>query len=182
MDNNSFEQQFKQNVKNTAMSPMATTTTGDTNKLPLIIAIVLAIVTLIESIALIIALSNRPSVQTETSENDDYQTPIAHDDYIRSAYVYDDDYNLIAVNFSCVADDRSSYILTASNYFEQRDSAGSVTASGDYSISNDSLVSLKDSGKVLYYDGFNIADGLTIYKCEEVATESNIDNADTNTE
>ena len=175
MDNSNFEQQFKQNVKTSAMAPVPTASTGETNKLPLIIAIVLAIVTLVESIVLIIALSNRPSVQTETSENNDYQTPIAYDDYIRSAYVYDDDYNLIAVNFSCVADDKSSYILTASNYFEQRDSAGSVTASGDYSISNDSLVSLKDSGKVLYYDGFNIADGLTIYKCEEVATETDAD-------
>lgn len=175
MDNSNFEQQFKQNVKTSAMAPAPTASTGETNKLPLVIAIVLAIVTLVESIALIIALSNRPSVQTETSENDDYQTPIAHDDYIRSAYVYDDDYNLIAVNFSCVADDKSSYIFTASNYYEQRDNAGSVTASGPYSVSNSSLISLGDANKVLYFDGFNIADGLTIYKCEEVATETDAD-------
>jgi hypothetical protein len=40
---------------------------------------------------------------------------------------------------------------------------------GIYDLVNGSLVALKDGEevkKVLYYDGYNVADGLSLYRCD----------------
>lgn len=178
MDNSNFEQQFTQNVKTTAMPPVPSMASEGTGKLPLIIAIILGVVTLIETIVLVITLSGHFAYLNSNSEVD-YETAV-EDDYVNSAYVYDKDYNLTALNLTCVASDGSTYELTTDNQFSQHDNNGSPIASGSYSITNDSLISLADTNKVLYFDGFDVADGLTVYTCKEVATETNSD--DTGTE
>ena len=170
MDNNgNFEQQFTQNLKATAPAPVPTTATAGTNKLPLVIAIALAAITLVESIVLIITLSNYFSLVNGDSDAYEIPTEGSSD---AEAYAYDDDYNLTAVSLSCVAEDGSSYKLTIDNQFEQYNAAGSLAASGPYTITNDNLISLAGSNKVIYFDGFDIADGLTIYTCEEATTEA----------
>ena len=180
MDNNSnFEQQVAQSVKATTVPPtMATAAaTTNTNKLPLIIAIVLAVITLIESIALIITSSNYSALLNRES-NEEYEAPVEND-FVDEAYAYDDDYNLTALSFVCTAEDGSRYILGIDNKYEQYNGGDSLVSSGSYTISNDALISLSDNNKVLYYDGINIADGLTVYNCEEVAAEAGADDVDT---
>ena len=176
MDNNgNFEQQFTQNVKATTPAPVITPDTAGTNKLPLVIAIVLAAITLVESIALIITLSNYFALINEEPEG--YEVPVeepSEDD----TYIYDDDYNLTAMNLTCVAEDGSSYELSTDNQFKQYNGAGSLAASGPYTVTNDSLISLSGSNKVLYFDGFDIADGLTVYSCEEIVTEADTDDTE----
>ena len=184
MDNNDFEQQFAQNVKAsvtqpavqspTAYEPSTTHTASTiTNKLPLIIAIALAAVTLVESIALIITLSNYFSIV-----NGDYEEGIDtvdSEDYLDDNFVYDDSYNLVAVNLNCTTEGGAKLTLTADSKYQLLSAPNSLNEFGTYTITNDSLISLNNTdgtSKVLYYDGFNIADGLTIYSCEEPTSES----------
>ena len=176
MDNNgNFEQQFTQNLKATAApAPMATSTSSSASKLPLVIAIALAAITLVESIALVITLSNYFAITS--GEDEGYEVPV--DEVVDANYVYDNNYDLTAINFTCTAEDGSYYNLTTDNQFEQYNGAGSLAASGSYTIKNDSLISLSGSNKVLYYDGFDIADGLTVYICEEVVTEANTNDSE----
>ncbi len=163
MDNNNFEQQFTQNVKSTMPQPAMETPVGS-SKLPLIIALALAAITLVESIVLIIAFVN--FFGEDTSEeiiNEDIS--VEENNY----YQYDNDGNLVSLNLTCTAEDGAKYVLTNSKTYEHRDASGSVTNSGDYSIVNDSLVSLTSSNgnKVLYYDWVSLADELTLYDCDE---------------
>lgn len=182
MDNNDFEQQFTQNIKAsiaqpsvqspTAYEPSSTHTAGAiTNKFPLIIAIALAAVTLVESIALIITLNNYFSyVNDDYIEEDDTEDIVTQYDN----YVYDDDYNLTAINLTCKNDDGTSYVFTTDGKYQALNSSSSLSNFGTYTITNDSLISLNNTdgtNKVLYYDGFSVADGLTIYSCEEPTTE-----------
>ena len=168
MDNSNFEQQFKQNLK-TPVETVPVATTANSSKLPLVIAIALAAITLVESIVLLITLSNYFAVTNEEPADWD----IASEEEVDSGvYTYDDNYNLTAFNLKCTAEDGSYYTLDTDNQYEEHNAADAIVASGPYSITNDSLVSLSGSNKVLYYDGFDIADGLTIYTCEEVITES----------
>lgn len=174
MDNNSFEQQFTQKVKATTV-PLPTAPIPDNNssKLPLIIAIVLALVTLIESIILIITLNNYFSI-TSVEGEEAYEIP-EDEALLENAYIYDDDSNLVAMSLSCTNEDGTYYNFNTDNQFEQHNANGALTTSGSYTITNDNLISLSGSNKVLYFDGFGIADGLTIYNCEEVATETDAD-------
>ena len=90
MDNNDFEQQFTKNLKDSApvvAQPMEASV--GSSKLPLIVAIVLAVVTLLESIALIIALNNvntalsfnevEEYTDEELAEGDYYDETICHE-------------------------------------------------------------------------------------------------------
>lgn len=177
MDNNSnFEQQFTQNLKATAPAPAPTMTTAGTGKLPLVVAIALAAITLVESIVLITTLNNYFSLVN--GDSDVYEVPVEGSSSDTEAYAYDDDYNLTAVSLTCVAEDGSSYELTIDNQFKQYNAAGSLAASGPYTITNDNLISLAGSNKVIYFDGFDIADGLTIYTCEEATTEAGTSDTD----
>lgn len=177
MDNNgNFEQQFTQDLKTVAPAPVKAPSTGS-NKVLLAITIALTVITLVESIALVITLSNYFSI-VNGEDDAAYEIP-SEEGYANEAYTYDDEYNLISVNLDCVAEDGAAYELRADNKFEQYNGAGSLAASGPYTITNDSLISLSGSNKVLYYDGFEIADGLTIYTCKEVATEADIDDSET---
>lgn len=177
MDNNSnFEQQFTQNLKASAATAPMESTNASSNKLPLAIAIALAAITLVESIALVITLNNYFSITNE--EVTDYETSI-EEEPIADAYVYDDDYNLIAFDLICTTEDGSYYSFSSDKKFEQHNAIGAISNSGSYTIANDSLVSLSNGNKVLYYDGFDIADGLTIYTCEEVVTETDTNDSET---
>lgn len=187
MDNNSdFEQQFKQNLNATAPAtapaqPVLRESTGG-SKLPLVIAIALAAVTLVESIVLLITLTNYFSYLNDMSEGDTAITP-EDDSYLSSIYTYDNNDHLVAMNLTCKAEDGAYYVFTTEKKFEQHNTTGAVTSSGTYTITNDSLISIPSANgtesKTLYYDGFDVADELTIYECEENVTETGVENAET---
>lgn len=178
MDNNgNYERQFAQNLKSATPIPMENASTGS-NKLLLVITIMLAIITLMESIALITTLNNYFSIMNEEVVVDESSF---EEEPVYDAYVYDDDYNLTAFNLICTTEDGSYFSFDSDKKFEQHNTTGAISASGSYTITNDSLITLSGSDKVLYYDGFDIADGLTIYNCEEnaVATEADADDSGT---
>ena len=171
MDNGNFEQQFTQNLKS---MPMQSAGAGSASgKLPLIIAVALAAVLLVESIALVITLTGYISANSEEfSEEESYisDDEIADD----KNYVYDADYNLTALGITCKNSNGDYYKLTTDNKYEQYGSSG-LTSSGTYSVNRDRIISLTATDgkdRVLYYDFAILADGNTIYECgEDAVTE-----------
>lgn len=167
MDNNgNFEQQFTQNLK--ASAPVAQPVGADTgnSKLPLIIAIVLAVVTLIESIVLIITLTNYFSFFNTNGEEEEYyeEVPVDEEAYIDNNYNYDSEFNLTAFNVTCTSNDGASYTFDLTNNYSY---SGTPSSTGTYTINDSDLISLSNSDKVLYYNGVSVADGLTLYTCTE---------------
>lgn len=134
----------------------------------IIIAAILAVGMVLESIALVIAISNYSSLVDENAEEAS-EVPI-EDTYDETKFVYDENYNLLAVDLKCTAENGSTFTFNLDKGYKQHDSTGD--SSGTYTITNDSLISLSGSDKILYYDGFDVADGLTIYDCAEPDTES----------
>ena len=173
MDNN-YEQQFTQSLQAAPASAGVTTN----SKLPLIVAAILAAVTLVESIALVISLTNQSNLATE-EEDISY---VDDSDYSAADYVYDDEDNLSAVNLNCKNENGAYYKLTTDKNYQQYDASNQMVGSGTYSIVRDSIIPLSSSNgngseHVLFYDGVILADGTTVYDCTitetlEAETES----------
>ena len=171
MDNdNSFQQQFVQNVKTTTVE--ASTQKSSAQFLPLVIAAILGVIVIIQSIALIMIGSNLSSLfnddvpedTTESIDNTDVADP----------YIYNENKELVAITSTCKADDGSSLALTKTNTFEEYDSNNSLIGSGTYKITRDSVFNFqKSSGdRTLFFDGFTLTDGTTFYNCEEIADDT----------
>lgn len=173
MDNTgNFEQQFTQNVKSAATQPVYEAKLGSApsgSKLPIVIAIALAAIVLVESIALIITLGNYFSL-TNNSGTEEIEMDNAYQE--DSDYVYNDNDELTAIKLTCEAPDGSYYVFDVNNKYEEHNSTSAIANSGTYKITHDKLISLSNGDKILYYDGFEIADGLTIYSCEGAITDS----------
>lgn len=77
-DNSNFEQQFRQNLQATPTPPRETPKHASPNsKLPLIIAIILAVIVLLETFALVITLSNYFGVfEYGSSEEETYDEEV----------------------------------------------------------------------------------------------------------
>ncbi|MBR3236379.1 hypothetical protein IKF92_01730 [Candidatus Saccharibacteria bacterium] len=164
MDNQqNFEQQFMQNVK-TAPKPVTPPSDKPQKNLP-IVSIILGIIVVLQSIALIIVLSNFFAMFNE-SEEVEYEDETTVEE--GSPYVFDDENKLIAVATSCIADDKSTLILKKDNTFKEYDPSSSLVNSGNYHITRDSVFSFdKDTGEqTLIYDGYNLTDGTVFYNCE----------------
>lgn len=170
MENSSFEQQFTQSLNAAPLQP-ANNGMGK-SKLPIIISIVLAVIVVVESIALIITMNNYLAIVDEVpayDEDEGYIEDEEGEEAIDNNYVYNDSDALVAMNANCKATDGSAITLdTSGNYT----ATGPLAGSGTYTITNDSLISLSGSNKVIYYDGWDLADGLTIYSCEEDTTNT----------
>lgn len=164
MDNNDFEQEFSQKVKSSVSPSKPVTVSGEPSRLPLIIAAVLAAITLIESIILVITLVNyfqemNPIVDDAVVEEDYYV-----EDGLSG---YDNDGNLIWLDLTCTNKDSGDKIILSKSNTLQQFEGSTLVKSSTYSIVNDSLISLSgDEGKVLFYDGWSVADGLKIYDCD----------------
>lgn len=127
--------------------------------------VILAIVVLVEAIALVVLINN-----LFYSEPDNYvdDTETSEDNVQDDKYIYDLDGKLSAMNLTCTTEDNSIYAFKTDGTYQYGDSTSS-SVSGTYFITNDNLVSLQgpnSSNKILFYDGLNLADGLTIYVCE----------------
>ena len=166
MDNQSFEQQFTQNVRSSAVQP-ASMESGGSSKLPLIVSAILAVIVLIESVALIIMISNYSTANNEYFADD--TTEIGSEDGTDDTFVYDEDGNVTAMEITCTNENGAKISLDKSNKLEILDSSSKATDSGSYTILRDSVISLTGSSndRSLYYDGSFLADDTVIYDCEE---------------
>ena len=72
----------------------------------------------------------------------------------------------MALNLVCTNNQGASVTLDTSNNYKYKSAGGSSDVTGSYNIVNDSLISLPEADKVLYYDGFDLADRLDIYSCK----------------
>jgi hypothetical protein len=170
MDNQNFEQQFTQNVKSTAAQPVSIES-GASSRLPLIISAVLAAIVLVESIALIIMISNYSIANNEYFSED--TTEIESEDGDDNAFVYDEDGNITAMEIICTNESGGKITLNKSNKLEISDANSTLIDSGNYTVVRDSIISFTGSGndRYLYYDGIFLADDTVIYDCEETINE-----------
>lgn len=183
MDNNgNFEQQFMQNLRNSAApaapaapaaAAPAVDTSGGSSKVSLIIAIILAMVVLVESIALVVALISLGQVNSGEYYDDDEGASDVDDVDSESNYVFNDDYDLVALNVVCDNQESGNKIeLTTSNGYKLVDASGNAINTGTYTMLRDSIVVVKTSNgseSTLYYDGLVLVDGKTIYECGDTA-------------
>lgn len=177
MDNNNYEQEFLKKVQQQpapSPRPVAKTTTSATS-LPLILSILLAIVVLVESVALVIFAINYGAVldlygETEYDENTTgtNDSPDALNE--GAVFSYDENYNITAFEITCTAEDGSKFAFTKSGTYQKTDSSSNSIDSGNYSITNGSAVILKSANnpgdKIVYYDGYDVIEGLSFYTCE----------------
>lgn len=171
MDNNNFEQQFIHNVQQTtAGPPVPTPQQPTTSKLPLVIALALACIVIVESIALLITLTNYFSI-TSPEQNSD-QVIAAEDYQTNNSYLYDQDENLISVKTNCTDDKGVSYRFDTNNTVSIYDESNSLVKSEEYSVTHNNLITFSsDPNHVFYFDGFTLADGLHVYSCEVTTTD-----------
>lgn len=176
---NSFEQQFTQNLQ----ASMATAPEKPNKSKFAVITIILAVIIVLESIVLIAVIVSSNMQQSssedfaeeyEEIEEDEGEEDLTETDpteYEIDAYYYKDN-SLSAFSLICIQDSSlASFNFSPDNSVREYDSSSSLIASGTYSISNEHLIKITYSNdnkeRVLYYDGTNIADGLTIYYCNE---------------
>ena len=170
MDNENFKQQFTQNVRSASVQPAVAVERP--SSLPLIISLALAAIVLVESIALVITLTNYFSL---ANPNENVEEVFNEEDYVENSYFFDDDGNLSAMELVCTSEAGNKYNFRKDNTYTKVDSGSNQTGSGTYSIIKDSVIPLdgEASGKVVYFDGFEVAEGTTLYACEEVANNEN---------
>ena len=174
MDNQDFEQQFTQNVRSSVIKPVVAEESGP-SKLPIIIAVALTLIVVVESIALFATIGNYSTAAKEYLAYEEITPEL--DNGTESNYSYDDEYNLTAMEITCTNENGAKISLDKSNKLEIFDANSTSTTSGNYTIIKDSIISLTGSNndRTFYYDGFILADGTVIYDCEgrvdEVSTE-----------
>ncbi len=78
---------------------------------------------------------------------------------------FDSNGELATFNAICVTDDGAYFKIFKSGTYEQYDASTNLINSGNYSMVNGIVVSISPD-RVLYYDGYYLADGTTIYDCE----------------
>lgn len=172
---NSFEEQFSQNVRATAPTQSIKNRPNSESRFPLIISAILAAVVFIESIALIIILVNyfnTFSYEVDYTEEDDIST---------ENFATDNQGNLVAFNSTCRNKETGAYYtLFINNSYREYSSTADILSSGTYTIERDSIIKFKNSTTskpTFFYDGYILTDGETVFECEEPETET----TDTNT-
>ena len=179
--NDTFEQEF---IQNTKISPQpvdqqpiddfAQTKVPSPSSLPLIIAAVLSMVVIIESIVIAALVLNNNARNADEDEGSNYVEVSPPDTfpYEERGYIYNSTYDIISLDLTCIADDNSEYSFTKTNTYNKRDNAGNTIDSGSYTIIKNSIVSLDSSTnpsstKNLFADGENVIEDSIFYDCEE---------------
>lgn len=138
--------------------------TASSPNLPLIVAIILALVVLVESIVLVFF-----GINFFGSHDDDY-VPLEESSDINTedgSVKYDDADTITALNLKCSGDDgftitfddTMNYVTTGSSQLGE---------SGTYSIVNGEAIVLNSNTgqeRVVYFDDFSIVDGIKFYSC-----------------
>ena len=132
----------------------------------LLIILVISIVNMVAIIILGVAVLSLPrSVKGESVATIDVDD---EDDDEEADYIMDKSGNITALRVSCTnSDSGASFTFKDDNTYVEQDSSNKRT-SGTYGVVRNELVTIKSGGKerTLYYDGFFVADGATIYDCE----------------
>lgn len=179
MDNN-YEQEFIKKVKTTNQpTPPNRRTQSSAEAKPslaLIVAIILAITVLVESVALIVFAVNYGEVldlygdtgiEYPEEPTSDSPEELSSD----SDFDYDDDLNITAFNLTCTNEDDSQYVFTKSGTYQKSNSASNAIDSGTYSIINSGAIVLDSANqsedKIVYYDGYDIIEGTSFYTCDD---------------
>jgi hypothetical protein len=177
MDNNSFENEFIQNVKQTTRPPAKPSIKpgAGESKLPLVIALVTSFIVLIESIILVTFTVN---YFNKDQEDDDDENISVYDDSPESlseegAFTLDDSYAITAFNLTCTSEEGSKYVFKKSKAYQKSDATSTTIDSGNYAILNETAVILNsdnsssDEESIVYYDGVYVIEGKTFYECKE---------------
>lgn len=171
MNNDNFEQQFKQNIQNATAHSVAPP--SQPSKLPMVIIAALSIVLVVESIALTITLINYFAITSSEKISDNYQPIAVESPNTGNSYIYDQDDNIIAMSATCTNENGASFVLDTQKNFKEYSASGSLTNSGTYSMSNGFIVSLSgDSKRNLYFENTVLAEGDVIYDCKTDSTSN----------
>ncbi len=140
------------------------------SKLPILIIVILAIALLAESIALAI-ISGNYFAETNNAESF-YEDSEDDTDTESNTYLYDDDGYLIAMELTCTNESGVKYQFYANKRYEQYGQNSELLDSGTYQILEDKIISLTPTNqpnneKSLYTTGFMLAEGTTVYDCDE---------------
>ena len=134
-----------------------------------LVVIVLVVVIVLETITFSVIFAN----SLNGNETDDFamtEEDITPQDFdVDVGEEYDEEGNIVGIEQNCVSDDGGKFEFTYDKTYKRYDSDGSMIDNGIYDLVNDSLVALKDSEgvkKVLYYDGYDVAEGLSLYHCD----------------
>ena len=163
MDNQNFEQQFMQNIKNASQSippqsaksqivasqPVAPAFQEEKSKPPflLIISIILAVIVVLQSIVLIIVVNNYFAVFNDDDE-EQYEETEEITEEENTVYIYNNEENLVAMAATCTADDGSYLKLDKNNNYEEYGTISSLKESNSHVTNNtgNASSSLIDSG------------------------------------
>ena len=156
----------------TSEIPKNINTKADSAKVFKIATIVLAVLVVIESIAIGFMMMNHVGLSRESDfdTEDEEESSIEEDteEIDDTKYVFNDDGDLTAFDLTCTQENGASYIFSKDGSFSYNDASGDMS-SGSYSFVHNGIISLtggQDNNRVLYYDGSMVADGTTIYECE----------------
>ena len=147
--------------------------TTSQSPLALVVAIILGIIVILESIALIVAIANYPTSTDSSSLADEENADTAEvsTEYSESSYRYSDSGDLVAFSGTCNNSEGATLKLNKENTYSKVNPSGATTESGNYEITRGNIISTSNGG-VMYYDGYSVADGLNIYNCELETVES----------
>ncbi|MBQ6414609.1 hypothetical protein IJI28_03255 [Candidatus Saccharibacteria bacterium] len=180
MNNSNYEKEFINSIKQTGqqipLSQQKLKIATNTSKPHLAITIILAIIVLIESVALAILAFNYGEVldlygnnepeYNETTNNDSPEALSNDNDF-----TYGENYEVTAFNLICTNGDGSKYTFTKSKNYQKTDTSLGSTESGTYSIVNGGAVILNNPNqteeKIVYYNGYDIMEGTTFYTCDK---------------
>ena len=144
---------------------------SSTSSATIIAIIVLALIILVESIALTITLTNYFGL---FSSEIDYDTA-TESDYIYPGnnFNYSKDGKLISMDAKCASDDYGYILFSKDNTFQQYNNSNELIDKGSYTITNSIVISLTNnsSKRLLSFDGFRLADEEVMYDCEDSANE-----------
>ena len=120
----------------------------------------LSFIIFLQTIAIIIILTNFTSSAKPTTSDDTGSVPREN---INATF--DSNGELATFNAVCVTNNGAYFKIFKSGTYEQYDASANLINSGNYSMVNGIVVSISPN-RALYYDGYYLADGTTIYDCE----------------
>lgn len=169
MENNSFEQQFIQDVK--ASTPPVVQGTEQSHA-PLVILIVIIFFMVLQLILSVVILAQLSSSSNEyDSEEITFidESTIEPDEGLTS--VYDENDYLIAIDAICKSGD-TTITLTKDNTYQKLGPSSSTPSKGTYSITRGSVFRFsgpQSDESMLFYDGYALTDGTIFYECESTS-------------
>ena len=166
---NEYEENFRRDLHKKMESESLQKKINQKQGVAWAIVVVLAVMILFETIVLSIVLVNA------SDSNDSYDFETTEDDIVVEDFdvdlgeEYDEEGNVVAIEQKCTSDGGEKFEFKYDKKYKRYGKDGDLVDEGSYDMVNGSLLALKDgteAGRVLYYDGYSVADGLTLYYCD----------------